>query len=175
MDPRHSPAVIRAAALSMRLIKCAGGEIRISQVLLNMELGIRRIALTAVDARPTGSAISKLAAGGRGERAGGEVCEMATEVVAARWRIGVLEREDVFHDAAEDQELARELVSESESSPSSFGDSASFSDDPGSSSLLDSEKGVLGVFGVLDPLPTTAPTEFLSHTAAVGVVVKSDI
>lgn len=91
---------------------------RISQVLLKMELGIRRIARTAVEARPTGSTRRRFAAGGRGERARGDVWEMATEVVAARWRIGVLEREE-FQEAAEDQELARELSDEESAASSS--------------------------------------------------------
>lgn len=73
-------------------MRCAGGEMRISHVLLKMEEGMRRMARAAEVVRlVVMSVVSRLAAGGNGDKARGLRWEMATEVVvAARWRMGLL-------------------------------------------------------------------------------------
>lgn len=172
-------------------MRCAGGEMRISHVRLKMELGMRRIARAAED--PTAAAarllvLRRVAAGGRGERARGLECEMATEVVAALWRIGVLERDEV-REAAEDQDVERESVSViGAGGPACEGRAldgmgTAVVDLPASSSLgaisgLSATAGlntsVKGVSGVWAPLPATAPTEFRSHPETVGVVVNPE-
>lgn len=137
---------------------------------------MRRMARTAeAETVRVLDVLSSVAAGGRGDRPRGLRWDIATEVVAVRWRVA----EDVW-DAAEHQDVARAspsaevellLVSEMGSAGS---ESGSLSGDcfEKAGLLSSSQISVKAVSGVRHPLPIAAPAEFRSHPEIVGVVVE---
>lgn len=141
------------------------------------------ICNSAVDGRrrraPPARGVKRVAGGGRGDNERGVLWEMATEVVEGRCCRKVFEPGDEVQEAADDQDVERESVSVVLFVACSSGSILVLIGIKGVASTDGSESTTLpisvkGVMGVPCPLPATAPVEFFSQKATVGVAMSSE-